>query len=314
MKRVLAVVVAVGMVSLAVVIRSAIDDDDGGGDGDPPTGGDVVVVCATDLAEACRTMEGVEVRVEDPATTAAALADGRVADDVDSWITSTAWMEVADSRAPDALEERRALATSAAVVATAPGRFEAITDLCGTEDVWFCLGDAAGRSWADLGAGSPSWGELEVGMPDPDTAVGLGVLASSATGFFSGNTFASNDLRSGEFGTWLGNLVEGSSRTDANPARTMATAAGTYSAAGSVLAQAEGLEGRGIEVVPPIVSTAVTVAAVRLRGGDALPDTDLVRNALEADGWAGADEDHLAPTLKPGVMAALYTVWTEVTR
>ena len=72
----------------------------------------------------------VEVRSEPAATTAAAITDGTVADDVDAWITTTAWLEVVDGRAPDALGDRRALATSPTVVATAPGRYDAISDLC----------------------------------------------------------------------------------------------------------------------------------------------------------------------------------------
>ena len=68
---------------------------------------------ATDLGDACGALgSAVEVRIEDPAITAAAFAEGSVAEDVDAWITSTAWLEVTESRAPDALGEARAIATS----------------------------------------------------------------------------------------------------------------------------------------------------------------------------------------------------------
>ena len=51
-----------------------------------------------------------------------------------------------------------------------------------------------------------------------------------------------------------------------------------------------------------------------MTGGDGLPDTDGLRDALEDAGWARAGEEGLAPTLKPGVMAALHSLWRDVTR
>jgi hypothetical protein len=309
-KRVAAVLAALAMVSIAVAARSAIDaDDDGGGGG----GGDghLVVLCATDLEDACRALGGdVEVRIADPAATTGALADGTVGDDVDAWITSTAWIEVADSRAGDALEDQRALATSRVVVAAAPQRLAAIELLCRGDNVWRCLGDAAGEPWSELG-GPPRWGDLEVGLADPDSAVGLPVLASAAVGYFDDQPFAGNDLTSAEFQTWLGRLAASTGR-DPDPARTMATATGAYSAAGTVAPVAARLSNRGVERVD-YEGVIATIAAVELRGGDGLPNTDPVRRALEEDGWLAANDDHLAPTLRPGVMAALYTAWTEVT-
>ncbi|MET0904292.1 MAG: hypothetical protein ABWZ52_13720, partial [Acidimicrobiales bacterium] len=223
MQRVLAVLAAVGMVVAAVVARNAMDDDDGGGgDGDDTT---AVVVCATDVADACdRLGSSVEVRTEDPAVTAAAFDDGSIADDIDAWVTSTAWLEVAESRAPDALGDARAIATSPATVATAPGRHDAISDLCANDDIWQCLGGSAGQDWAGLGDGShPEWRELKVGLTDPDLAVGLPVLASTSAGFFGTTDFAVNDPRFGEFEVWLANLADPSSSGDPNPALTLAT-------------------------------------------------------------------------------------------
>jgi hypothetical protein len=311
-QRVLAVLAAVGMVVGAVLVRQAMDDEDeGGGGGD----GTVVVVCATDLADACEALDpAVEVRIESPAVTAAALHEGPLADDVDAWITSTAWLEVVESRAPDALGDAHAIATSPTTVATAPGRHEAIADLCSGDDIWQCLGAAAGSDWADLGDGShPEWRELKVGLTDPDLAQGLPVLASAAAGYFGGTDFASNDLELSDFEIWLGNLAQPSAAGDPNPALTLATRPGTYSAAGSVAAVADQLDGRGVGTIAPEVAVPGTVAVVEVTGGDGLPRTDSVRNALEVEGWARADDDDLASTLKPGVMAALHSLWRAVT-
>jgi hypothetical protein len=310
-RRLLAILAAVGMVVAAVLLRGAIDDDDASAGGGEAS----VVLCATDLADACRTLDpAVEVRIQDPADTVAALAEGTLAG-VDAWITSTAWLEVAESRAPDAIGDARAIASSRGTVASAPDRSDAIRELCGDQDVWRCLGDATGEAWDDLVAGAPAgWGDLKVGMPDADLATGLPVIASAAAGFFGRADFVASDPAfDAEFASWLADLTGPSGPGDPDPALTMATRAGAYSAAGSLRALAAAVQGRGIEEIAPASDVAATVATVELRGGDGLPGTDEVRDALVDAGWASASEADLAPTLKPGVMAALHTLWRDVT-
>jgi hypothetical protein len=310
-RRAAAIVGALAMVVLAVAVRQNIDDD-GASDGGGATR---VVICATDLADACAALgDSVEIRVEAPAVTAAALADGTVADDVDAWITSTAWLEVVDSRAPGSVEASKAIATSPTTVATAPGRHEAIGELCAGKDIWQCLGASAGTSWADLGDGShPEWRELKVGLTYPDLALGLPVLASAAAGFFGSTDFVVNDPRFSDFEAWLANLAAPSASGDPNPALTLATRPGTYSAAGAVATAAAPLDGRGVDTIDPEVPVPATIVAADLTGGHGAPGTDPVRDALEDDGWSRASEQDLAPTLKPGVMAALHSLWRGVT-
>ncbi len=94
------------MVVAAIALRGAIDDDDGG---DGVDDGELVLVCAADLVDACHELgSGIEVRSEPAATTAAAIDDGSLPDDVDAWITSTAWVEVVDSRTPERPRRRSA--------------------------------------------------------------------------------------------------------------------------------------------------------------------------------------------------------------
>ena len=219
-----------------------------------------------------------------------------------------------DSRSPEALGAAEAVATTSAVVATAPDRFEAIADLCAGDDIWACLGGAAGTSWADLGDGSHAvWRELKVGLTDPDTALGLSVLASASAGFFGNATFAANDPSFGEFEGWLSNLAKPSASGDADAARTLATRPGTYSAAGSVAAVTEQFAGRGVEVIEPETTIAATVVLAGLNRSGDLPGVDPMIDALLDQGWARPPDDALTPTLKPGVMAALHTLWRAVT-
>ncbi len=311
MRRVLAVLGAVAMVTAAVVIRGTIDGD--GGDGGGESDGEAVVVCAADLMDACRDLGGgVDVRAQAATQTAAAIADGTLDEDVDAWVTTTAWVEVVDSRAEGALGEAAALAVSPVVVATAPNRFDAVDGLCAGEDVWACLGARAGQDWGELGDRShPEWRDLKIGLTDPDSAVGLSVLASAAAGFFGNTSFAANDFA--EFEGWLTNLAEPSAGGDPDPARTMATRSGVYSAAGAVAAVAARSESRGVQSIAPANPVSTTVVIVGLDGGDGPPDGAEVRDALLDTGWSRASEADLAPTLKPGVMAALHTLWRAVT-
>jgi hypothetical protein len=310
-RRALAVLGAIGMVVAAVLIRQTIDSDESAG----PAEGPAVVMCAQDLADTCAALgDGIEVRTAAAADTAEALADGTLPDDVGAWITTSSWLEVLAERSPGVLGDARALATAPTVVATAPGRYEAISDLCASRDIWACLGDAAGTDWADLGDGSHAeWRELKVGLTDPDSAVGLSGLASASAGFFGTTGFAVNDPAFAEFEAWLANLAAPSAAGDPDPALTLATRPGTYSAAGSVAAIASVFESRGVEQIPPDVDVAATIVVVAI-GDRSLPDTTPARDSLLDTGWLHADDADLSPTLKPGVMAALHTLWRDVTR
>ncbi|HUS61026.1 MAG TPA: hypothetical protein VMY34_02445, partial [Acidimicrobiales bacterium] len=101
-QRVLAVLGAIALVFAAIVVRSALDDDDP--DAGDHADGEIVLVCAADLAHACAGLDGVRIIEQDAATTAAGIAEQAEAlDGVDGWLTSSAWVEVVESRAPGRL-------------------------------------------------------------------------------------------------------------------------------------------------------------------------------------------------------------------
>lgn len=312
MRRLLAVLGAVAIVVAAVVVRGVIDNDDdsstsGGGRG----AGELVVVCATELVEHCRALGDVTVIDEEAARTAGALVatddDAASGADVDAWITTSAWTEVVASRRPGALGTIESVARSAAIVAVDPNRTDALEALCGPDPVWRCLGDGAGVAWADLG-GDARWGTLKTGLPDADTALGLPVLASVAAGFFGGTEFASNDFDAQGLPGWLGSLAEPSAGGDRDPVGTLVTRRGTYSVVGALEAQARNRAAATVEATP-VVRATVVVASL---DGDDVDDLGDLRASLERAGWQPASGEPEA-TLKPGVMAALHTLWTETT-
>jgi hypothetical protein len=301
------VAAAIAMVVGAVLVRSAIDGDDGGGDDA------VTLICATELADACDVLPGeVTVRVEDPADTLAAIDAGDLGDAVDGWFTTNAWQEVLASRVPDAVGSTQLAARTDPVVVADPDRASAVERLCGDQPVWRCLGDHAGQPWAQLG-GDARWGALRAGLPDPDSATGLAVLATVAAGYFGSTDFATNDFDDGTFASWLGTLA-GSSGPDEDPLGTLVTRRGTYSVAGGTAARAASITRSiaGLGLAPKVGIDAVLLG---FADRHSMPDVDPARAALAEAGWtAMTDGDEPLTLLKPGVLAALHTLWTEVVR
>lgn len=296
------------MVVLAVVVRASLDDtgDDGQADGR------VEVLCAPEFADACAALGAdVDVTIQDPADTIAALEDTELDDGIDGWFTSNAWLEVARSRAPDGLDEVRPVASTATVVLADDDRAAAVQELCGTRAVWRCLGDEAGQPWGGLG-GTPGWGALKSGVPDAGTVTGLGVLAAVAAGHFGSMDFATNDFDEIDFRSWLAQLVGRRSGVVSDPLAVLATRPGAYTAAGGTDAQARALAG-GVTALDAGPVVTIQAVLVQFEGRDQLPPTGPAVDALRAAGW---DEplDDVPRLLKPGVLAALFTLWTEAVR
>jgi hypothetical protein len=306
----LAVFAALGMVVAAVLVRQAIDDDEAGDD--ETADGALQIICAADLKPVCDGLEGVDVRYMQASTTAEFIVTGSSQiESTDGWVTTSAWLEVLESRAPEALgDDGELLATSTAIVAVEPDRTNAVSALCQGARLWRCLGDSAGVPWAELGSGGqPGWGPLQTGLPRADDASGLAVLASVAAGYFGSTDFARNDFDATDFGPWLGQLADPSGEGEHDPIHTLATVQGKYTAVGD---RAASILERGVDALDP--SPAIEISAVFVPlDGDELPNRAPVRDGLEEWGWVAASGPLPAPTLKPGVMAALHSLWTEVT-
>lgn len=296
------------MIALAVAVRAALDDPDDSVRAD----GRIEVLCAPEFADACAALGSeVTVTVQSPAETVIALAGGDVGDGVDGWFTSNAWLEVARSRAPDGLDDGRPVASTATVTLADDDRAVAVGALCDSRSLWRCLGDDAGQAWGSLG-GVAGWGALKTGVPDADTATGLGVLAAVAAGYFGATDFATNDFDDGGFRSWLPQLVGPRSSVVENPLSILATRPGAYSAAGGTVAQARALAA-GVIALDAAPVLTVQAVLVQFDGRDQLPPTGPAVDALRAAGWDEPVVD-LPRLLKPGVLAALHTLWTEVIR
>ena len=307
MRRVLAILGAVAMITAAVFLRHHLDDN--AAKGHEHADDQVVIVCADDLRPYCDGLDAT-VRYETAAVTADELKTGKLADDVDGWITSSAWLEVTDTAdGGKPTGELEALASSPVAASAADGPAgQAVVDLCRGQRLWACLGANAGQSWSALGHPTVP-GSLDVGVTDADTALGLPVLASIGGGTFGNLDYASNDF-GGDFPSRIAALKRPSNGTDPTPLTTMITQTGKYAAASSTKAEQDAVA-RPVQPVTLDPAVTATVVLVRIPGGDDLPSGDPVRQALVADGWSKANGISVPPTLKDGVMSALHDVWTE---
>lgn len=289
MSRILAVLVAIGMVAGAIYIRDRIDDDGGGGAGG---NGGAQLVCDPVLEAACRAVSG-DVVVEDAATTAERVI-GADSFEGDGWVTAGPWPAMVDElretagRTPLFGDGGRVVASSRmAVVGPAE-----------TPGPWRAVGDAVGGS------------DLRLGWRDPASGLGVLQVGAFAVGFFDGPDFATNDFDAA-FRSYLEG-IEDEAEVARNPLERRLQQGVSFAAAVvSFQAEAERLleeaaPGRRGDLQPLYPDPVVAVEAVLAGTEDGAGD---LRESLNEQGWdVPADRSGLP---SPGVLAAL---WQEVRR
>lgn len=293
MKRFLALVAAVVMIGGAIVIRSNIDDDDSGGSSSGP----VTIACVTELAAQCKALANVEVRVEDAAITAKAIADGK--SDIDGWVTFAPWPEIVDLLARrDAISDGTRIARSQLVIATVEER-QAVLN-CTT---WRCLGDAIGQPWTSFG-GKQEWGAVKIGLPPLASGAGLLMFGNAVSGFVGRADIATNDLDADpEYPVWRANVT--TSETSA-PLRTFVQQfPAAFSFVGATEAERNAVTRDGVGTLVPIPTASAVVVIAPVNGGRVSGLTSDLQRQLRETGWSTDGLE--APTGLPdaGVLLAL---------
>ncbi len=326
MKRLIAVVVAVVMIVGAVLLRDRIDGDDGsGGSG----GGDdgLQLVCDTSLADVCEQLaagrDDLRVEVRESGATSDGLSTEEGQLDADAWLTTSAWPEVtADNRAFAGLDRpvlddaSEVLARSPAMIVTRSDGRAALEEACGAPITWRCVG----------GQVPPQ----RVGLPTPERADGLTVLASAADSWFEGENYDSLDLDGPDFAGWFDDLTGLSATTrlgDQTPLARALAAAGTFTTVGALEAEtSRRLAGsRSYEAIyaePMVTADVVLVPRAGSDAGELLDELgrDALTEQLRTAGWRvdgrapeGAQEPPSLPDddglPSAGVLQALRARW-----
>jgi hypothetical protein len=323
-RRLAAVVLAVGLVVAALLVRRAIDDeDDAAAPGtDSPAAGTLVLTCITELAAACRTVaderDDVEVRVEDAGATSAELAGEP--DPASTWVTFAPWAEMVErdralAGSSPAFATSEAVASSPLVLVGRDERMAPLVASCG-DVTWVCLADEAGTSWTELG-GEATWGVVRPGHDDPATsATGALVFASLVTAERGSTDFTAIDIEVDDALVSRLTSLERAAPRPAGGSDVLDTFLGTpqYDVVGvvqAVLEERAGSARDGLTVVPdggrvadvvlarpasaPVPQDVATdlAAALTARGwgppraatpGEGLPSADVVI-ALQRDVW-----------------------------
>ena len=296
MKRLLALVVAVGLVVGAWMLRDrVIDKDETRGTRTPddaPT-----LICATVVRAACQQLAErglVEIiRTEDPGLT----LDGLKVDkpfEADGWLVSQPWPGMADATDRSIGSISAAIARSPAVLVVPDRRPTGLDCPQGVE--WSCV--------VPFAESSPNFA-----YGTKNTTGGLLARHGIATGLIGRTDYASNDFEftdgfTGRFGAVERTARAVTSGRIGNLVNTIQTAAGSYSAVAVLGADARELNDR-FEALTP---TPEITADVVLAGHPDRFDLDDIGDALFATGWLRSGDN--APggsngLPNPGVMVAL---------
>jgi hypothetical protein len=212
MIRVLAFLVAIGLVAAGYVVReqSSVADREPAL-GDPPPVA-TRVRCDDELEPACRALRaaGHDVSVESAGVTyeELSLTEESVAPEV--WVTVAPWPAMVDEararagQGPLFTPVEETVASSPLVVVIWDERAEVLESSCTTAELSLaCITGAAGEQWADLG-GPETWGPVKLGFGDPMTSsVGLATLAVATADELGTNTFGTRSLTEGVYLDWL---------------------------------------------------------------------------------------------------------------
>ncbi|KAA0235998.1 MAG: hypothetical protein JJLCMIEE_00651 [Acidimicrobiales bacterium] len=354
MKRLLALVVAVGLVLGAIAIRGWASGDSGdeAGTGNEATpDGAITIVCDADLEAVCHELElsvdDVTVRVEEAAVTAEALSQANTgAADVDGWLVSQPWPGMVAERR-DAAGQVPVLGSPSAALAVSPGvmvmdreRQRVLAANCGGEITWECVGEVAGDPWPVVG-GEEAWGEIKPGEQPPDTSAGLLILGQAASSFFGTSDFASNDFSADPaFRPWFEKLarsVPDYTPPAGTPLQQFLVIPASYDVVGALEAQAgpavassRDRDRLTIAYPSPMLSAEVVLVPTSPAvSGESLVERlgeERLGEVLAGQGWRvqgislaeGLDPDidvgDSAPLPGAGVLDALRSLWIEVVR
>lgn len=278
MKRLAALVVAVGLVLGAIQLRRVFGNDGGSGNVDePPTSRSLI--CDSALEAACERLRGVDLTIERAGVTADRLAAGEALG-ADAWVVAEPWVEIASFGPPERpkLDATKPVAWSGVSAVVAEG-----SPAAGCED-WACLADAA----------------VPTAHDSTDTTNGLAGIGALAGGRVKRVDFSNAELDDDlDFNQWLSRVENSANLANrAAPVIELIQTAGGFQVALGLEADARALGDRVGAITP---KDGPTVGIVVAGDTDAVALDDLA-DALEAEGWRRRSG---GSAFNPGALATL---------
>jgi hypothetical protein len=325
MKRLAAIVLAIGMVFGALALRNSLEKNT---PAQTATGRDSPfrLNCSTELADVCAELQGTEpnliVKTEEAGVTAdrlTLLSDG-TDPGFDAWLTIGPWAEIVQDNRSYTENKEAILGTPSSVLASSPA--EIVTSKAGEATLKAACGGAI--TWKCLGANQSLPQPQSIGMASPNTGAGLAVLADATNSFFGNNGYSATDFEDATFPGWFEQLTKKSqdfALGEQTVLERAVAAAGTFTTVGALSTEVESLETTSSKFnsVPapkdapdqPVIAQVRLVPAAGITAQDALNqvDSDALTQLLAESNWNTSDQDSPSNMPAAGVLQVLRDMW-----
>ena len=325
MKRLAAIVLAIGMVFGSVALRNSLDNST---QAQTATGGDSSfrLTCAVELADVCNALAATQpnliVMIEEAGTTAdqlTLLPDG-TDPGFDAWLTVGPWAEIVQDNRSFTENGGAILGTASRVLGSSPAQIvtskSAQTELeaaCGGAITWKCLGE-------NQSLPQPQ----SIGMASPNTGAGFAVLADATNSFFGNSSYSASDFEGAAFIGWFEQLTKKSRESNLGEQTVLeraVAAAGTFTTVGALSTEVESLKTASsrFNSVPapkdapdqPVIAQVRLVPAAGITAQDALDqvNSDALTQLLAESNWNTSDQDSRSNMPAAGVLQVLRDMW-----
>ena len=325
MKRLAAIVLAIGMVFGSVALRNSLDNST---QAQTATGGDSSfrLTCAVELADVCNALAATQpnliVMTEEAGTTAdrlTLLPDG-TDPGIDAWLTVGPWAEIVQDNRSFAENGGAILGKASRVLGSSPAQI--VTSKSGEPELEAACGGAI--TWKCLGANQSLPQPQSIGMASPNTGAGLAVLADATNSFFGNRSYSATDFEDAAFIGWFEQLTKKSqdfALGEQTVLERAVAAAGTFTTVGALSTEVESLETSSSKFNPvpapkdapdqPVIAQVRLVPANGITAQDALDlvNSDALTQLLKDSNWNTSDQDSPSNMPAAGVLQVLRDMW-----
>jgi hypothetical protein len=296
LRRLLALVVAIGLVVGAYVVKTRVIDKPSGttttttdptnpSDPSQPSApkGKAAVWCIEELKAACEAAArstNVTVSIESAGKTLDRLTANSNPNDI--WITLAPWDGLLTNATARTIKDQapvaQELASTPVVVAGPKPRLDVIAKVCAPL-TWVCIGDQVDKKWDAIG-GQTAWRDVVFVHTDPtSTASGLAAYSAALAGRVGTPAFSITELNDPKISEWSKKLETANHPAQIDPFGKLAVSADFF-LAGGLKPEA----GANAIVPSPEVRVGAIVAAIGAAKIDA-KFADALKAELGKNGW-----------------------------